>query len=134
MHSPWATGVVVEVLGFAAGATIMVSAVPQLVANIRNPQASANQSITRNIALVAGNIMWVAYGLMINAPSITMMCVVAAVLNGAVAMQVFCRLARASSVQRANVAGLPDLCGEFDHAPVQVALAAGSPELVTGEL
>ena len=38
----------IEVLGFAAGAITLVSSIPQLVANLRNRELAMAQSLSRN--------------------------------------------------------------------------------------
>ena len=93
----------IEVLGLIAGTIIMTSAIPQLVANIRDAADVASQSLGRNIALVAGNALWVVYGAMKGAPSIAMMCAIAALLNGGVAVQVFRSRRRSTTSDPASV-------------------------------
>ena len=53
----------IEALGFAAGFTNLMSSVPQLRANLKNPDCAANQSAARNACQATGNGLWLIYGL-----------------------------------------------------------------------
>ena len=62
--------VYLEVLGFVAGATNLCSSVPQLRANLSNPDLAKGQSTSRNCLQCAGNGLWLAYG--VSAGSLAM--------------------------------------------------------------
>ncbi len=51
-----------EMLGFFAGATTLCSSVPQLLANLRNPELARGQSLSRNCLQASGNGLWLLYG------------------------------------------------------------------------
>lgn len=61
----------IEVLGFMAGATNLFSSVPQLLANIRNPELACGQSLSRNCFQCAGNGLWIIYGVSVGSISMT---------------------------------------------------------------
>ena len=63
--------ILVEMLGFAAGATNLASSVPQLLANLREPGLARGQSQARNAFQCAGNLMWLIYAIPVG--SIAMM-------------------------------------------------------------
>ncbi len=56
----------IELLGFAAGAVNLFSSVPQLLANLRNPDLARGQSVLRNAFQCAGNALWLIYGLKVG--------------------------------------------------------------------
>ncbi|MEM6899075.1 MAG: hypothetical protein AAF583_04810 [Pseudomonadota bacterium] len=53
---------VIELIGLAAGLTTLVSSVPQLVANLRDPESARKQSPMRNALQCVGNALWLLYG------------------------------------------------------------------------
>lgn len=59
----------IEVLGFAAGATTLISSAPQLVANMRNQDLARGQSLARNCLQSAGNGLWFVYGASVGSTS-----------------------------------------------------------------
>ena len=74
----------IELIGFLSGTVIALSALPRIVDLYRNRQKAASESLSRNGALVFGNVGWVVVGLAKGSPSIAVMCAVASLLNGAV--------------------------------------------------
>lgn len=74
----------IDVLGFAAGAIIASSALPQIMKFARNPNEARAQSVIRNAMLVMGNGMWVVFGTLTNAVPIAAMCALGMLLNAAV--------------------------------------------------
>jgi uncharacterized protein with PQ loop repeat len=79
-----------EALGFAAGITISLSALPQIARNQTHCAEASQQSASRNALLVFGNLMWTIYGITKGAPAIVVMCGIGALLNCVVLLQV-CR-------------------------------------------
>lgn len=61
----------VELLGFMAGLTNLLSSVPQLLANLKAPECAAQQSAARNVCQAAGNGMWLFYGVAIGSVAMT---------------------------------------------------------------
>ncbi|MEP0521941.1 MAG: PQ-loop domain-containing transporter [Hyphomicrobiales bacterium] len=59
----------IEILGFAAGATTLISSVPQLIANLRNQDLARGQSLARNCLQSAGNALWFIYGASVGSTS-----------------------------------------------------------------
>ncbi|MGJ8585164.1 MAG: PQ-loop domain-containing transporter [Marinosulfonomonas sp.] len=59
----------IEILGFAAGATTLVSSVPQLIANLQNQDLARGQSLSRNCLQSAGNALWFTYGASVGSTS-----------------------------------------------------------------
>ena len=59
----------IEFLGFAAGATTLVSSVPQLIGNLRNRDLARSQSLARNCLQSAGNALWFLYGASVGSES-----------------------------------------------------------------
>ncbi|NKB59026.1 MAG: hypothetical protein GKS00_22085 [Alphaproteobacteria bacterium] len=71
----------IEILGFIAGIVICISAAPQIRALLRNPAGAKFESISRNILIVAGNLLWLVYGILTSSLSIAVMCAVGVLLN-----------------------------------------------------
>ena len=61
--------VLIEILGFAAGATTLISSVPQLIANLRDQDLALGQSLSRNCLQSAGNALWFLYGASVGSTS-----------------------------------------------------------------
>ncbi|MXU65727.1 PQ-loop repeat-containing protein [Oceanomicrobium pacificus] len=61
----------VETLGFIAGAMTLFSSVPQLVANLRNPDLARGQSRSRNAFQCGGNLLWLVYALSVGSTAMT---------------------------------------------------------------
>ena len=61
----------VEMLGFVAGATTLFSSVPQLLANLRDPDLARGQSAARNALQGGGNAMWLLYALSVGSIAMT---------------------------------------------------------------
>jgi len=80
-----------QALGFLAGGLIMCAALPQIMRNIRHPQTAAQQSIWRNVLFVVGNLVWVFYGIRMDAAAISVMCGINVVMNGIIVAQMIGR-------------------------------------------
>ena len=65
-------------LGWASGALVMSSALPNMYRNFREP-GSAKPSLLRDAIQCLGNIGWVHYGLLTGAKPIAYMCALSAV-------------------------------------------------------
>lgn len=78
----------IEALGFVAGATNLMSSVPQLLANLKTPGCAANQSAARNACQAAGNGMWLAYGLASGSIAITTFSTLGCLMAGLLFWQV----------------------------------------------
>lgn len=76
-----------QCLGFLAGGLIMLAALPQILRNIRNPHDAGHQSLLRNVLFVAGNVVWIGYGIRMDAAAITVMCAANVILNGIILSQ-----------------------------------------------
>lgn len=76
------TDIAIQVLGLTAGSIVCVSALPRVREIWRDPTVAARESVPRNVRLVAGNMLWVAYGAFADAPAIIVMCAISALLNG----------------------------------------------------
>ena len=61
----------IEILGFLAGATTLFSSVPQLVANLRNPDLARGQSAARNAFQCSGNALWLVYAVSVGSLAMT---------------------------------------------------------------
>ncbi len=59
----------IEMLGFIAGATTLVSSVPQLIANLRDKELARGQSLFRNLLQAIGNALWFLYGASVGSTS-----------------------------------------------------------------
>lgn len=59
----------IETLGFAAGATTLVSSVPQLIANLKDQELARGQSLSRNCLQASGNALWLVYGVAVGSAS-----------------------------------------------------------------
>lgn len=78
----------VELLGFAAGLMNLTSSLPQLVANLRNPDCAAQQNAARNALQCAGNGMWLAYGISVGSMSMTTFSSLGCLMAGTLLWQV----------------------------------------------
>ena len=96
----------IELLGFAAGLINLTSSVPQLVANLRNPDCAAKQSASRNALQCAGNGMWLAYGISVGSMSMTTFSSLGCLMAGTLFWQVL----------KAKLAGTPGRNQENTHA------------------
>ncbi|MEM1360936.1 MAG: hypothetical protein AAGF94_04395 [Pseudomonadota bacterium] len=56
----------IEAIGLAAGLTNLVSSLPQLIANLKNPSDACKQSPLRNACQCLGNALWLVYGLSVG--------------------------------------------------------------------
>lgn len=77
----------IEILGFCAGATTLVSSVPQLVANLRNPHLARGQSSLRNWFQSTGNGLWMVYGLSVGSVSMTTFAALGSLMAGSLLIQ-----------------------------------------------
>lgn len=78
-----------EILGFMAGLTNLISLLPQLLANLRNRAAAASQNAARNACQCAGNGMGLAYGLSVGSLAMTTFSLLGSVMAGALMWQVW---------------------------------------------
>lgn len=76
-----------ELLGFAAGAVNLFSSVPQLVANIRNPELACGQSLSRNVLQCSGNALWLTYGIAAGSLAMTTFAGLGSVMAAGLMMQ-----------------------------------------------
>lgn len=76
-----------EILGFVAGATNLMSSVPQLYANLRNPSLARGQSPSRNVLQCTGNLLWWAYGMQIGSVAMTTFALLGTVMSGVLLFQ-----------------------------------------------
>lgn len=77
----------IEILGFVASATNLFSSVPQLLANLRNPQLACGQSVSRNCFQCAGNGLWMLYGVTVGSLSMTTFATLGCVMAGGLVFQ-----------------------------------------------
>ena len=77
-----------EMLGFVAGATNLMSSVPQLAANLRNPALASGQSLWRNCLQCAGNALWMIYGLSVGSVSMTTFAALGCLMAGGLMAQI----------------------------------------------
>lgn len=77
----------IEILGFLAGATTLFSSIPQLWANLRNPNLASGQSISRNCFQCAGNALWLLYGISAGSESMTTFASLGCVMAGGLIFQ-----------------------------------------------
>lgn len=77
----------IEILGFVAGATNLFSSVPQLLANLRNPQLASGQSVSRNCFQCAGNSLWMLYGVSVDSASMTTFATLGCAMAGGLIFQ-----------------------------------------------
>jgi uncharacterized protein with PQ loop repeat len=74
-------------VGLAAGTIICASSLPQIVANLRDPEASRHQNLTRNILMTVGNCLWVWFGTSMGAYPVVIFCSIGAILNASLSVQ-----------------------------------------------
>lgn len=70
-----------NLIGLVAGMLVCISSIPQVVANLRNPKASRDQNVSRNILMIAGNALWVWYGIHAGTLPIVVFCGISVILN-----------------------------------------------------
>lgn len=78
----------IELIGLLAGLTNLVSSVPQLAANLRNPELARGQSAARNACQCAGNALWLVYGLSIGSFAMTLFSSLGCMMAGLLLWQV----------------------------------------------
>ncbi len=81
----------IEALGFAAGATTLVSSVPQLIANLRDQNLARGQSLSRNCLQASGNALWLVYGIAVGSNAMATFAGLGCVMASCLAMQT-CRV------------------------------------------
>jgi len=79
----------IEVLGFAAGGTTLISSLPQLLANLRNEELARSQSLSRNCLQSAGNALWLAYGISAGSVSMVTFAALGFLMAGGLAFQTY---------------------------------------------
>ncbi|NNL17969.1 MAG: PQ-loop repeat-containing protein [Boseongicola sp.] len=79
----------IEILGFAAGATTLVSSVPQLIANLRNQELARGQSLSRNCLQSAGNALWFVYGASVGSASMLTFAALGCLMASCLALQAY---------------------------------------------
>ena len=79
----------VEALGFAAGATTLVSSVPQLIANLRDQALALGQSLSRNCLQAAGNALWFVYGTSVGSASMITFAGLGCLMASCLALQTY---------------------------------------------
>lgn len=77
----------IEILGFVAGATNLFSSVPQLLANLKNPQFACGQSASRNCLQCAANALWLGYGLSVGSISMAIFAALGCLMAGILVRQ-----------------------------------------------
>ena len=81
--------VFIELLGFAAGATTLVSSVPQLIANLRNQDLARGQSLSRNCLQSTGNALWFIYGASVGSISMVTFAGLGCLMASCLALQTY---------------------------------------------
>ena len=79
----------IEVLGFAAGAITLVSSIPQLIANLRNRELAMAQSLSRNCLQSTGNALWLGYGVSVESASMVTFAMLGCLMAGCLALQTY---------------------------------------------
>lgn len=79
----------IEMLGFAAGATTLVSSVPQLIANLRNQNLALGQSLSRNCLQCTGNALWFIYGASVGSISMVTFAGLGCLMASCLALQTY---------------------------------------------
>jgi len=81
--------VLIEILGFVAGATTLISSGPQLVANLRNQDLARGQSLSRNCLQSAGNALWFFYGASVGSTSMVTFAGLGCLMASCLAIQTY---------------------------------------------
>lgn len=81
--------VFIEVLGFVAGATTLISSVPQLIVNLRNQDLALGQSLSRNCLQSAGNALWFIYGASVGSTSMVTFAGLGCLMASCLALQTY---------------------------------------------
>lgn len=77
-----------ELIGWLAGLLTLSSSLPQIKANIANPELARHQSTSRNLLLCAGNSLWLVYAIIFNVAAMMFFAALGATLAGALFIQV----------------------------------------------
>lgn len=86
----------VETVGFAAGATTLVSSVSQLIANLRDQALALGQSLSRNCLQSAGNALWFVYAISVGSTSMITFAGLGCLMASCLALQTY-RVQRSGS-------------------------------------
>ena len=78
------TSGMIQALGLLAGITVMTASIPRALQSIRDRKKAKGESIPRNTLMIAGNLLWVTYGILTSSAPIVIMCGINAVLIGAI--------------------------------------------------
>lgn len=70
-----------EFIGYAAGTIICLSAAPHILTLIRRPEYGRYEPVTRTGLIVAGNLLWFAYGILTASAAMTIMSAISCALN-----------------------------------------------------
>ena len=79
----------IELLGFIAGATTLVSSIPQLIANLRDKELARGQSLSRNLLQATGNALWFLYGASVGSTSMVTFAGLGCLMAGCLALQTY---------------------------------------------
>ena len=79
----------IELLGFIAGATTLVSSIPQLIANLRDKELARGQSLSRNLLQATGNALWCLYGASVGSTSMVTFAGLGCLMAGCLALQTY---------------------------------------------
>jgi len=73
-----------DALGLLAGSIVTMASIPRAFQSIRDREKARGESISRNTMMLAGNLLWIAYGILAGSSPVVIMCGVNAVLIGAI--------------------------------------------------
>lgn len=69
-----------EVLGLAAGAVLIASNLPVLLEQLADPGKISNGELLSRVAMIAGNALWIASGMICFRLSIVVVCTIQCLL------------------------------------------------------
>jgi uncharacterized protein with PQ loop repeat len=86
-----------EMIGLVAGSIVTAAALPRVRDILRNQDVALNESLSRDLMITGGNLIWVIYGILQDALAVAVMCGLSTLFNGAIVMSILLarrRLAR----------------------------------------
>lgn len=78
----------IELVGWFAGTLLLLSSVPQLVANLRDRNLAKHQSPVRNLLQCGGNALWLVYAIVTDVPAMKVFAALGTLMAAALFIQV----------------------------------------------
>lgn len=90
---------IVFAIGLTAGTLVALSTIPQIVTNWKDPSTTRFQSARRNALQLAGNTLWIIYGVCLLAWPLIIFATLSVILTGILIFQQFVAAIRARAAK-----------------------------------